>query len=101
MQRLNKILKDNKYKITFAPLHTNSDIIKYKSKNDAVDGVKYMTILSQSGHVVGRLFHVHDNQTRLTNSDFQQIYDIFAQFEIPKVKNILTRLKELINQVGY
>ena len=96
MKALKDILNKYGYDIDFQSLHKESDILKYLNKEDAVSAEKFLTFLTPTGHVIGRLFHIHSEKDQLSKDDIQEIIMMFSLYQIPNVKEIIFDLKTVV-----
>ena len=82
------------YLCIFQSLHTPADILKYCTEKDAILDEKFLTFLTPTGHVVGRLYHITSKDDELSNNDLEEIIAMFSLYRIPHVDEIISDLKK-------
>ena len=99
IKNLNVLLKKYAYKTAFLPYHSKKELMDYRHKKDAVDRKAYLTLLTPSGHVMGRLFGITKKYRYLSEDHLKVILDFFGRYDISDRKKIIKELESLLHSV--
>ena len=95
MEEVKKILNKYGYRCSFQPLHKNTIILKYSKKKDAVSSERFLTFLTPTGLVIGRLFNIKSERDKLSSEDLKEIIGIFSLYRIPHAKKIIADIENI------
>jgi len=100
---IDKILQKYGYSFKFDMLHNETELEKYEKTEKNFDRVKYLTIFTKEGIVVGRLYPRNSlvykdedlSKIDLNEEEIDKIIAFFTFFKIPHNKDIINDITEL------
>ncbi len=92
------ILKKYNYKIIYSSYHQDKDINFYRYKKDAINELKYFTILTPEHRVVGRIYETQKNDKFLSEQHIGLIFEYFQRYQISNRDQIISDIKALKKQ---
>ncbi|HMB00447.1 MAG TPA: hypothetical protein VKS21_05615 [Spirochaetota bacterium] len=96
LKEVKKKLNQYGYQASFLPYHKKKDINFYRNKKDAVSGDRYLTIRTNDGHVIGRLYNITNGHKKLHADDINSIVNFFTLYQITNSGKVAAALKKIL-----